>query len=156
MPVKSVKLGPGTLTFGPATPTMDASAQVQNCVVGWDKDKADDITVLTGEVVGGGTTYTATLSGTFLQDLATGGLVEWSWDNKGSQQAFTFTPNTANGTVVTGQVIVDPIDVGTTEDYGTTMSSDFEWDCVGEPVYAGGTTLAAEAGAPRQAEPVGA
>lgn len=155
MAVKSVKLGPGTLTFGPATPSMDASAQVQNCVVGWSKNKADDITVLTGEVVGGGTTYTATISGTFLQDLATGGLVEWSWENKGLEQPFTFTPNTANGATVTGTVIVDPIDVGTTEDYGTTMASDFEWDCVGEPAYTSGVLLA-EAGAPRQPQPVGA
>lgn len=153
MAVKSVKLGPGTLTFGPVTPTMDATSQVQNCVIGWDKDKQDDITVLSGEVVAGGTTYTATLSGTFLQDLVTGGLVEWSWDNKGTEQAFTFTPNTANGAVVTGTVVVDPIDVGTTDDYGTTMASDFEWDCVGEPTFVGGTPVGTEARTP---EPVGA
>lgn len=154
MAVKSVKLGPGTLKFGPTTPTMDASAQVQNCVVGWDKDKADDITVLTGEVVGGGVTYTATLSGTFIQDLSTTGLVPWSWTNKGVSFPFEFVPNTANGAKVTGNVIVDPIDVGTTEDYGTTMASDFEWDIVGIPTMTGGTLLEADAAA--ALEPVGA
>lgn len=153
MPVKSVKLGPGTLKFGPTTPVQDASAQVQNCVVSWDKDKADDITVLTGEVIGGGVTYTAKLGGTFVQDLATAGLVAWSWTNKGVSFPFEFVPNTANGAKVTGNVIVDPIDVGTTDDYGTTMVSDFEWAIVGIPTMAGGTLLEAATAEP---EPVGA
>jgi hypothetical protein len=46
---------------------------------------------------------------------------------------FTFTPNTAAGATVTGIVVIDPLDVGSTEDYGAVMTSDFEWACVGEP-----------------------
>ena len=130
----STKLGPGTLTLGETGTSQDASCQLTGAVVAWDKDKADDITVLCGDVVAGGTTYSATLSGTFLQDLsADDGIVAYSWANKGLAVAFTFTPNTDAGATVTGTLIIDPIDVGSTDDYGSTMTSDFEWDCVGEP-----------------------
>ena len=155
MAVKSVKLGPGTLKFGPTTPVQDASSQVQNCVVAFDKDTTDPITVLTGETVAGGTTYTATISGTFVQDLTSAGLVAWSWTNKGTTIAFEFVPNTASAAKVTGTVVIDPIDVGSTEDYGTTMTSDFEWDIVGIPVLAGGTLLM-DAESISEPEPVGA
>ena len=152
MAVKSVKLGPGTLMLGDVASQQDASCQLQNGVVAWDKDRADDITVLCGDVVAGGTTYTATFAGTFLQDLgATPGLVEWSWTNKGTEQAFEFVPNTAAGKAVTGVLIVDPIAVGSTDDYGTTMTSDFEWDIVGEPELGTPTVT----GAAAQDEPVG-
>ena len=134
MTAVSTKLGPGTLTLGETGTEQDASCQLTGAVVAWDKDKADDITVLCGDVVGGGTTYTAKLSGTFLQDLtADDGIVAFTWANKGVQVPFTFTPNTEAGATVAGNLIVDPIDVGSTDDYGSTMTSDFEWDCVGEP-----------------------
>jgi hypothetical protein len=163
MAVKSTKLGPGTLILGPTGTPQDASCQLQNGVVEWDKDKDDDITVLCGDTVPGGTTYTATLSGTFLQDLEddTTGLVAWSWANKGTTQDFEFVPNTAAGATVTGKVIVDPIAVGSTEDYGATLTSDFEWDCVGEPVLdwpaAGALAAGGEPAALRQddEQPVG-
>ena len=149
MPAVSTKLGPGTLILGEVGTGQDASCQLTGAVVGWSKDKADDVTVLCGDVVAGGTTYTATLSGTFLQDLtADDGIVAFTWDNKGTQVPFTFVPNTDAGATVTGQVVIDPIDVGSTDDYGSTMTSDFEWDCVGEPAIAfggvGGGALSAE------------
>jgi len=145
MAVKSTKLGPGTLTLGPVGTPIDVSCQLTGAVVAWDKDKADDITVLCGDVVAGGTTYSATLSGTFLQDLDdASGIVGYSWTNKGTQVEFTYTPNTTAGTSVSGTLIVDPIDVGSTDDFGSTMTSDFEWDCVGEPTLTFGTTLAAQ------------
>ena len=142
MPVKSVKLGPGTLTFGPVGTPMDASCQLANGVVTWDKNKDDDLTVLCGDVISGATTYTAKLSGTMVQDLDAGAtsLVAWSWTNKGTEVDFEYTPNTAAGASVSGKCIVDPLDVGTTDDYGSTMTSDFEYDCVGEPNLGFGTT----------------
>ena len=156
MAVKSTKLGPGTLTLGDVGTLQDASCQLAGAVVGWDKDKADDITVLCGDVVAGGTTYTATLSGTFLQDLEDeAGLVAFTWENRGVSVPFTFTPNTAAGATVTGTVVIDPIDVGSTDDFGSTMTSDFEWDCVGEPALAWGGA-AASASRETAVEPVGA
>lgn len=130
----STRLGPGTLTFGPTGTPMDASCQLANGVVEWDKDADDDIKTLCGDTVAGAVTYSATLSGTFLQDLTEDdGLVAYTWDNKGNTVPFTFVPNTAAGATVTGDVVVDPLAVGSTEDMGAVMTSDFEWACVGEP-----------------------
>jgi hypothetical protein len=137
MAVKSTKLGPGTLSIGEEATPLDISCQLQNGVVSWDNDTGDDITVLCGDVVPGSRTYTSTFSGTFLQDLADQeGLVAYSWENKGNQVPFTYTPNTAAKATVTGTLIVDPLDVGSTDDYGSPMTSDFEWDIVGDPQLA--------------------
>jgi hypothetical protein len=158
MAVKSTKLGPGTLTLGETGTLQDASCQLTGGVVAWDKDRADDVTVLCGDVVAGATTYTATLSGNFLQDLEDeAGLVAWSWEHKGEQVTFVYTPNTAAGAAVSGSLIVDPIDVGSTDDFGATMSSDFEWDVVGEPVldWAGAAAMDQPVDSEVQSEPVG-
>jgi len=132
----TTRLGPGTLTLGDTGTPFDASCQMANGVVAWDKDKDDDVTTLCGETAAGSVTFTSTLSGTFLQDLGEGdtGLVAYTWTNKGVTVPFVFTPNTAAGATVTGDLIILPLDVGSTEDYGALMTSDFEWDCVGEPV----------------------
>lgn len=134
MTVNSTKLGPGTLVLGETGMGQDASCQLTGAVVEWDKDKADDTRVLCGDVVAGGTTYTAKLSGTFLQDLSeSDGLVAYTWANRGETVVFVFVPSTAAGATVTGELVIDPLAVGGTDDYGSTLTSDFEWDCVGEP-----------------------
>lgn len=140
MAVTTTKLGPGTLTLtlGAGTP-LDVSCQLVSAQVEWDKNKDDDETTLCGDVVAGDVTYTATLSGTFFQDLATAtGIVAFTWDNKGAAVEFEFTPNTIAAASVTGVVTVDPLMVG-----GDTpkakMRSDFKWDCVGEPTLTPGT-----------------
>jgi hypothetical protein len=134
MVANSTRLGPGTLTLGDTASPLDFSCQLQNGVVAWDNDADDDITVLCGDVVAGARTYTATFSGTFLQDLAEEtGIVNYSWTNKGLAVDFSYTPNNTAAAVVAGTLTVDPLDVGSTEDYGAVMTSDFEWDCVGEP-----------------------
>lgn len=134
MTVNAYKFGPGTLTLGPVGTPIDASCQLRNGQVAWDKDEEDPITVLCGDVIAGATTYSATLAGNMIQDLSTGGIVEWSWDNKGTEQDFIFIPNDAAAVQVSGVVVVDPLSVGSTEDFGATMASDFEWTIVGEPV----------------------
>jgi hypothetical protein len=143
----ATKLGPGTLTIGDVLiDGVDASCQLQNAVVSWDKDADDDITVLCGDVVPGAVTYSATFSGAFLQDLSEAdGLVAYSWANKGQTVDMEYVPNTAAGASVTGQITIDPLDVGSTEDYGAVMSSDFEWSFVGEPVLTFGAASGAEA-----------
>lgn len=136
MAVSTTKLGPGTLTLTLAAGTpLDVSCQLVSAQVEWDKNKDDDETVLCGDVVAGDVVYSATLAGTFFQDLAatTDGIVEFSWTHKGEVVDFEYVPNTDAAKAVTGQVTVDPLMVG-----GDTpkakMRSDFKWDCVGEPV----------------------
>jgi hypothetical protein len=62
------------------------------------------------------------------------GVVAYTWANKGKSVPFTFTPNTDAGATVTGNIVIDPLDVGSDDEYGSVMDSDFEWACVGEPV----------------------
>lgn len=136
MAVTPNKFGPGTFSLGPVdTPIIDASCQVSSLTVEWDNDQEDDINVLCGDTVSGGTTFTASVNGTILQDLdkdAATGLVYYSWDHKGETVAFTFVPNSDIGATVSGSLVLTPLTVGGDE-YGTTMTSEFEWACVGEP-----------------------
>lgn len=136
MPYEVHKLGPGVLKVGAVGAEVDFSCQINHAIVEWDKDKDDDQKVLCGETVPGATTYTATLSGNLFTDIAADdGIVRFSWDHRGESHPFTFTPNTAALTTVTGNVIVDPIAVGGDE-MGANMAVDFEWDIVGEPELA--------------------
>lgn len=133
MPAKTFKMGPGTLILGETGTTLDLSCQLTSTLVKWDKDKDDDLNTLCGDTVPGDTIYTAQLSGTVLQDLSTAGVIEFTWTNKGTQMPFKFVPNTAEGKQVSGIVTIDPVDVG--GDTKTRPTSDFEWDCVGEPTF---------------------
>lgn len=133
--VNTTRLGPGLFTFGPTGTPLDASCQLANAVLEWDKDEDDPIRTLCGDTVAGSTTYSASISGSMLQDLADAdGIVLYTWDHKGETVAFTFTPNTDAGATVTGELVIDPLAVGSSDDYGVVMASDFEWTCVGEPV----------------------
>lgn len=130
MPIKSNKLGPGTFTIGTGTPT-DYAAQVASFTVKWNLDQDDAVPVLSGDELEGDETWTATLSGNVIADLTDGGMVEWTWTNKGTVVPFTFVPSTTAGMAVSGQCKVRPLDIG--GDAKKTMRSDFEWSCVGEP-----------------------
>ena len=134
MPGKATKLGPGTLIIGETTTTLDLSCQLSAAKVEWDKDKEDNTEVLCGDSIAGGVTYTAKLTGTVLLDLSPQGMVDFTWTNKGVEFPFTFIPNTAEAQQVSGVLTVDPLDVGGDE-VKKNMSVDFEWDCVGEPVF---------------------
>jgi hypothetical protein len=134
MAAKVSKLGPGLLTVGETVGLQDVSCQLTAARVAWSVDTDDDTVVLCGDTVPGARTYTSELTGTMFQDLSVGGFVEFSWDNKGTEQPFTFTPSSADAATVAGTVIVDPIDVGGDE-AGSNMSSDFTWTIVGEPTF---------------------
>lgn len=134
MPAKVSKLGPGTLTIGTGTP-QDISCQLTGAWVKWTANQDDPVTVLCGDQVPGARTYTAVLSGTMFQDLSASGFTSYSWQHKGEQMAFTFTPLTASaGTKVSGTIIIDPVDIGGDE-AGANMTADFEWPCVGTPTF---------------------
>lgn len=154
MSVNVVRFGPGTLTLGTA-PGTDFSCQVQSLGVNVDKDEGDAITVLCGDTVPGSVEYTYTLAGTLLQDLITGGIVEYSWDNAGEAVPFDYAPASALAAhKVVGTVVVDPMSIGTSDgEFGDVLTSDIEWACVGKPdVTWGAAPVAASAGAGRDRE----
>lgn len=157
MAVKVVRFGPGTLTLGTA-PGTDFSCQVQSLGLNVDKDEGDAITVLCGDEVPGSVAYAYTLAGTLLQDLNTGGVVEYSWDNAGEAVEFTYVPATSETALsVSGTVTVDPMSIGTSDgEFGDVLTSDVEWACVGKPdvTWSSITAAATAAPAPQESEPV--
>lgn len=132
MPIKSYKVGPGTLTIGLVGDTVDFTAQITKATVKWSKQQEDNVPVLSGEELAGERTYSATLTATLIQDLTPDGLVDFTWENKGAEVPWSYTPSTAAGRSITGVLVVDPIDVG--GDVKSRPTSDIEWACVGEPV----------------------
>jgi hypothetical protein len=131
MSLESYVVGPGTLTLGETGSEIQIECQLTSCVVAWDVDADDDVPLLCGEVAPGDEVFTATISGNLFQDLSTGGIVEWSWTNKGTVQPVVFVPSTAEAKEVVGSVKVRPIDIG--GDAKAKARSDFEWPFVGEP-----------------------
>ncbi len=132
MPVKSYKMGPGTLTLGPVGTALDISCQITNAVLEPEFDADDDLPTLCGDTLPGEQKTSWKLSGTAIQDLADGGVIDWTWTNAGSTQPFTFTPSTAAATSFTGSIVVRPLAVG--GDVKTRPTSDFEFPVVGDPV----------------------
>lgn len=135
MPVKSFKLGPGVLTLGEAGTALSIEAQIANARVDWSENvsSTDDLDLLNGETLAGdeNATYRATLAGNLVQDITTGGVVEWSWLNKGTEQAVRFVPSTAEGREVVGVIVPVPLTLG--GDVKTRNRSDFTWRFVGDP-----------------------
>jgi hypothetical protein len=96
----------------------------------------------------GAVSYEYTLSGNMDTDnVDPAGIFALSQAEPGSQQSYTFTPNTDGGTTATGVLVIDPLDFGGDET-GETMASDFEFALVGKPTYtyggAGGAVVAAD------------
>lgn len=115
MTVQSYKMGPGTLKLG-TSGAFDASCQVTTCTVAAAEqvDSTDAIDVLCGEQIPGeeDVSFDWTIGGTFVQDLASAGVVAYTWTNKGTWVDFEFIPNTAAARKVTGQCRLVPLGVG--------------------------------------------
>lgn len=135
MTANVTKFGPGTFKLGPTATETDFSCQVQSMGVNVDKDEGDSVTVLCGDQIPGGVTYTYTLAGTVLQDLAVAdGLAQYTWDHGGETVEFEFVPSTSAVTAIAGSVRIDPISLGTSDGaVGDNLTSDFEWPCAGKP-----------------------
>lgn len=138
--LESIDLGPGTLKIGATGSEIDASCLINNAKITVNKDKADDRTMLCGDIKPGAVTYTYTLTGNLDTDVDDGaGLFALSQAEPGSVQGFEFTPNTAVGTMAAGSLTIDPLDFGADES-GAPLQSDFEFDLAGAPVYTYPTT----------------
>jgi hypothetical protein len=124
-------MGPGVLAVGSAGSLVDFSKRCTSVKVAWKVDAEDDTPTLDGGVESGDRTYSATLEATVYQDdLRDGELSRFSWEQKGNVLPATFTPF-AGGTSITGEVMVDPLDVG--GDVKKKNTSDIKWAFVGEP-----------------------
>jgi hypothetical protein len=136
MTIKTTKLGPGSLTLGAGALAVASQLRSAKVVPAESVETTDDIKVLSGETLTGDETvdFTYTLSGTFLLDLDANGVVDWSWDNRGTSQPFVFTPNTADGAIVSGNLKPVPIAIGADE-IDARMEQDFTWRIVGTPTF---------------------
>lgn len=140
-------LGAGVLKIGATGTEIDVSCLVNNAVIAASKDQGDPQTKLCGTVKVPAPTYTYELSGNLDTDIDdAAGIFALSQAEPGSEQDFTFTPNTDAGTDATGTLIIDPLDFGG-DTTGETMTSDFTFTIVGAPAYAfGGVVVAASEG----------
>lgn len=136
MPIVAHDLGPGTLILGSGP--LDVTLQVTSCKVTTSENvqEFDDIKVLNHDTLDGGedVTFSHVLTGTFLQDLVAGGVVAWSWTNAGTEQAFTFVPNTAAARQVQGVLKPVHLDIGGDE-MAKKMDTPFTWRIVGTPDF---------------------
>lgn len=126
-------LGPGSLVLGEIGTQLDLSCQLTNARVSWEVDAEDSEVTLCGDVIGGARTYTATLAGSVFQDVQADGVIDYTWKNKGAEVPFKFVPADTEKAVITGRVIIDPVEIG--GNVRARNKSDFEWTCVGEPVF---------------------
>lgn len=135
MTIKFYECDNGTLILGDGP--LNVSAQVRACKVTSSENvtRTDAKRVLSGEELPATerASYTFTLQGKLLQDPEAAGVVDWSWDNKGTEQPFIFSPNDATDRGIQGIVRPIPLDYG--GDVGdTSPESDFSWSIIGTPV----------------------
>lgn len=134
MPITADQLGPGVLTLGSGP--LDVSLQVTACklVTTENVTTTEPVKVLGGEELPGTSSvaFTQTLQGSFLQDLSAAGVVQWSHDEAGEDQAFSFVPNSARGRKVEGTLSPVPLDFGGDEVEGAHMTSEFTWRVTGD------------------------
>lgn len=137
MPVKSYVLGPGTLELGTDPTDLDVSAQVRSMLVRAAErvTRVEPIPVLSGEELAGAETveHDFTLVGNVIQDPTVGGMVDFTWENRGEPVSCRFVPSTATGRVVTGTVVPVPLDFGGDVDRVTRPEAAIAWRFTSDP-----------------------
>jgi len=128
---KSSLLGPGSLNIGTTASAREFGAQLTKCALTPDTSFEDDIPVLDGTTQRGDATTKWELSGTLLQDYDLDSLEDFCFTNKLKDLPFVFTPAKAGKRTYKGTVTIVPIAVG--GDVKTRNTSDFTFQCVGEP-----------------------
>lgn len=143
MPVRSVKMGPGTLELGETLEALEVGAQVRamRLKVTEQVQRTDPIPVLSGEELAAeeSTSYEYTLEGTVLQDYTAeaDGMGDYAWTHKGQRVAFRFTPSTETGRTVTGVTIPVPLDFGGDVSKTAALEAPVAWRVPEEPTGLG-------------------
>lgn len=129
-------LGPGTLTIGETGSSIDLSSKVNGCTIKSSKTQGKASTKLDGSQVKASVEYTYELSGNVDLDDEDGAesFFALSHADPGSEQSFSFTPNTEGVTKATGTVVIDPLDFGA-GNFGDDLTSAFTFALVGAPVF---------------------
>lgn len=131
MPVKSYKLGPGTLELGTDPDDLDVSAQVRSMLVRVAErvTRVEPVPVLSGEELEGSESvdHDATLVGNVIQDIDVDGFVDWSWEHRGEPVAIRFIPSTVKGRTCIGTVVPVPLDFGGDVDGTTRPEAAITW-----------------------------
>lgn len=126
-------LGPGTFNFGSAGSNLDMSCQLTAITISAEGESEDAVMTLCGDRVAGARDYNWTVAGTTFQDLDENGVIDYTWKHAGKEVPFKFIPAEGSKAAITGRLIVDPIQLG--GDVGKKNTSDFEFACVGTPVF---------------------
>lgn len=133
MAVKTLPIGPGTLTIGSDLSLTHLESQVTEATLTPKVDNDDPIPVLSGEEVAGDRSETWTLEGTMLQDFGEADSVtEWLFTHAGETHPFAFVPNSSKVRQITGNLQVEATAIG-----GKARSkaeADFEFVVIGRPV----------------------
>lgn len=132
MPAQTESLGPGELSIGAVGDEVDFSCQLTAATLTPSVDQDDDTPVLCGETVPGARRYTFELEMSVLQDWRAEGITAFSYQHKGESVAFQFSPDTATGPQVTGNLMVDPMNLG--GEVNQRATADWTLTVVGDPM----------------------
>jgi hypothetical protein len=120
-------LGPGSLTIGETGTLLDVSCLVNNAAIEPDVSEGDTKTMLCGTTKRSADTIDWSISGNFDVDAGlAAGLFAMTWQHAGEIVPFVFTPSTAVGTSVAGNLKLVPLRLGADE-YGEYLDADFEF-----------------------------
>jgi hypothetical protein len=120
-------LGPGVLSIGEVATVIDVSCLVNNAAIEPDVSEGDEKTMLCGTTKRSADTISWAITGNVDVDAGKStGLFALTWNNPGGIVPFTFTPSTAVGTTVTGNLKLVPLRLGADE-YGAFLDADFEF-----------------------------
>ena len=79
----------------------------------WSEDVEDDVPTLDGGQLDGEATYTAVLTGTFVQDMTETGVVAWTLGaTRATACRSRYTPNNDEDVAFTGVVRIAPLNAG--------------------------------------------
>lgn len=134
MALTYTKWGVGTVSVGD-TP-INFESECEGAVITHEyEDTGEERTMLDGQTIPASAKRTDGFTATIVNSLSAGALYDFLQTNDLTEQAFTFTPNTADGANWAGTVQVRlPADIGADE-FGNPIVSEIEWSGVGPFVW---------------------